>query len=76
MTASANDFPVPSLGELLRRRETLEHRLNDGDVHIRNASRDGVDTSAWEDLWVSLLHDYEMVCRAIESQRSGLPAAA
>jgi hypothetical protein len=44
------------------RREALERRLEDGYERIEQALDDGADVAAWEDFWLQLLRDYEVVC--------------
>ena len=44
------------------RRLTLERRLEDGYRRIEQALQDGADVTAWEDFWIHLLREYEVVC--------------
>jgi hypothetical protein len=48
--------------DLRRRKAKLEQRLEDGYVRINDAEAEGRDVSAWEELWMTLLHEYESVC--------------
>ena len=73
---SRTERNTDSLTALNRRRDELLKRLNDGDAQIRDAARSGIDTARWEDLWISLLREYEAVCRQIASGRSELARAA
>jgi hypothetical protein len=76
MTSSRRDTNLTDVEDLVRRRDTLEQRLHDGDLQIREAARAGADTSGWEDLWISLLREYEAVCRELTSRGAVLRAAA
>ena len=53
--------------ELIARRNELLQRLNDGDERISLAKRNGADTAQWENYWISLLRDYELVCTELVS---------
>lgn len=44
----------------------LAHRLDDGYRRIDEAQRAGVDTSAWEEFWLKLLHEYELLCDELD----------
>ena len=45
--------------------ETLKARLDDGWRKIDEAKDTGTDTRGWEDLWLSILHEYESACDQI-----------
>lgn len=45
------------------RREMLERRLEDGYRRIDQAALTGADVSEWETFWITLLGEYEDVCR-------------
>lgn len=44
------------------RRDTLEHRLEEGFAKIEDARRSGRDFASWERVWFELLREYEDVC--------------
>lgn len=46
--------------------ETLKARLEAGYERIDVARQKGVDTRAWTDFWITLLHEYETVCDELE----------
>lgn len=50
---------------LTERRDRLEARLTDGWHRINEAEAKGRDITAWEELWLNLLHEYEDVCDQI-----------
>jgi hypothetical protein len=54
---------VPAVVELDARRASLEMRLEDGFRRIDEAVLAGDDVSGWETFWISLLREYEDVCR-------------
>jgi hypothetical protein len=55
----------------------LVRRLNAGDEQISTARQNGADTTRWENHWITLLREYESVCRELdESAGSPLAAAA
>jgi hypothetical protein len=56
-----------SRADLIARRNELLQRLNDGDVRIAAARRDGIDTTRWETHWIQLLREYEQVCRDLNT---------
>ena len=62
--------------DLQSRKAELIRRLQDGDEQITAAKRDGVDTSRWESHWITLLRQYESVCREIAESGDQYPAAA
>jgi len=68
----APDPPSLRDAELFRRRDELDQRLEDGYMRIEEAASLGKTPrtiSAWEDFWMTLLHEYEEVCN--ELQRVG-----
>jgi len=40
---------------------TLERRLDDGYRRIDQGIADGLDVSHWEEFWIDLLHQYEIM---------------
>jgi hypothetical protein len=55
----------PTLSELEERKLTLVRRLEDGYSRIELALQQGRDVTQWEDLWETLLHEYEAICDEI-----------
>jgi hypothetical protein len=53
---------------LARQRDLLAQRLETGFQRIERAEREGRDVSEWEQLWISLLHEYEAVCRNLNQR--------
>jgi hypothetical protein len=51
-----------SIDELRRRSQTLERRLEDGFDRISTAELQGRDVTAWEEFWLTLLREYEVIC--------------
>ena len=41
-------------------------RLDDGYARIDEAALSGTDVSEWESFWISLLREYEDVCRELD----------
>jgi hypothetical protein len=64
--------------ELVRELEILEHRLQDGERRIEEATHIGAETIAWEEFWIELLHTYEAVYRRLADLDPGIarPIAA
>lgn len=62
--------------ELERELEALEHRLDDGERRIEEATRIGADTASWEAFWIELLRSYEAVYRRLEAVERDHPALA
>jgi hypothetical protein len=62
MNASSSDKPPIRIEALRQHRTALEQRLEDGFLRIGEADVQGRDIGAWEEFWVSLLHEYESVC--------------
>lgn len=55
------------VGTLKVRQVVLRNRLNDGWSRIEQAEQAGADVAAWEELWFSLLREYEACCRDIDA---------
>lgn len=55
----------PTLSELEERKLTLVRRLEDGYSRIELALQQSRDVTQWEDLWETLLHEYEAICDEI-----------
>ena len=51
---------------LVEHRDSLCHRLEQGYAKIERGLADGQDVTAWEDLWISLLREYERICDEID----------
>ena len=69
--------PRSTSEELRNRQSELCRRLIDGDEQITSAKRIGADTTGWENHWITLLREYEAVCRALdELAPQQYPAAA
>jgi hypothetical protein len=56
-----------SRAQLEQQRDQLYERLDTGFGRIDAELAQGRDVTEWERLWVSLLAQYESVCRQIES---------
>jgi hypothetical protein len=70
-------LPYTTIDELRSRKVELVSRLNKGDDRIAAAKRNGADTTRLEDHWITLLHEYELVCRALsDAGIDQYPAAA
>ena len=52
-----------SMNALDGRREALALRLEEGYRRIDDAVLTGGDVSEWESFWISLLREYEDICR-------------
>ena len=63
-------------GPLVRERDELVRRLQDGDTKIILARTSGADVSRLETLWISLLHEYEATSDAIARGGSSRLASA
>ena len=48
------------------RRDTLYERLESGYQRIEHGLTDGRDVTTWEDLWLTLLNEYEEVCDQLQ----------
>ena len=46
--------------------DTLYERLESGYQRIEHGLTDGRDITTWEDLWLSLLNEYEEVCDQLQ----------
>ncbi len=64
-TADAASQLSPVQSELEERKLTLVRRLEDGYSRIELALQQGRDVTQWEDLWETLLHEYEAICDEI-----------
>ena len=62
--------------DLRARCNELVRRLNDGDEQISTARRSGADTTRWENHWITLLREYEAVCRELNESTGDQFAAA
>ena len=51
---------------LVEHRESLSQRLEQGYAKIERRLADGQNVTAWEDLWISLLREYERICDEID----------
>ena len=60
--------PDIDLENLRARQAELLRRLMEGDLQISIAKRDGTDTTRWENHWITLLREYETVCRTLAQQ--------
>lgn len=60
----------PARNELEERKLTLTRRLEDGYSRIELALQQGRDVTQWEDLWETLLHEYEAICDDISQMPS------
>jgi hypothetical protein len=60
--------PDIDLDNLRARQSELHRRLMEGDLQISVAKRDGTDTTRWENHWITLLREYEAVCRTLAEQ--------
>ncbi|CCF82358.1 hypothetical protein [Nitrolancea hollandica] len=60
--ADAASQVSPARSELEERKLTLVRRLEDGYSRIELALQQGRDVTQWEDLWETLLHEYEAIC--------------
>jgi hypothetical protein len=67
MTVATIEQQTLSRAQLEEQRDQLYERLDTGFARIDAAQARGRDVSEWEILWVSLLAQYESVCRQIES---------
>ena len=45
------------------RQDVLERRLEDGYLRIDQAALSGADVTEWESFWITLLGEYEDLCR-------------
>lgn len=56
----------------------LAARLEDGYTRIEEAiaKHDHRNVADWERFWLSLLHDYEQLCDAVEDQAEAVEQAA
>lgn len=68
--AESRSSKVPGLKVVERASEqsaaALAERLEDGYRRIDEAERRGADITAWEEFWLKLLHEYEVLCDELE----------
>jgi hypothetical protein len=57
-----------SEANLIALRDELVRRLESGDAQITEAKVQGTDTSRWENHWITLLREYEGVCKVLQSR--------
>lgn len=48
------------------RRDALYERLEEGYGRIERGLDEGRDVTSWEDLWLTLLQEYESVCDQLQ----------
>lgn len=65
---------INAISPLAARRDTLYDRLEAGYVKIERGLREGADVTAWEDLWLALLAEYEAVCDQLTADLAAGPA--
>lgn len=63
--AGATSRVTSTRSELEERKLTLTRRLEDGYNRIELAIQQGRDITQWEDLWETLLQEYEVICDEI-----------
>ena len=51
---------------LVEHRDSLSRRLEQGYAKIERGLAAGQNVTAWEDLWISLLREYERICDEID----------
>ena len=51
---------------LVEHRDSLSQRLEQGYTKIERGLATGQNVTAWEDLWISLLREYERICDEID----------
>ena len=66
MKTMRQDTEPIQIDELRHRRTALERRLEDGFIRIEEAEVEGRDIGAWEEFWISLLREYELVCDELQ----------
>ena len=64
--ASQQQTTLGDRAALVEHRESLSHRLEQGYAKIERGLADGQNVTAWEDLWISLLREYERICDEID----------
>ena len=67
--------PSTSTASFTALRDELIRRLESGDRQITAAKANGADTTRWEDHWITLLREYERVCRMLDSETAERAAA-
>jgi hypothetical protein len=67
----ASDPPPLDLVITLReKRDKLDQRLEDGFRKIAEGEAEGRDVASWEAFWMSLLREYEDVCKELTGMGS------
>lgn len=56
---------IQTSANLIALRDELVRRLEAGDLQINEAKKTGADTTRWENHWITLLREYEQVCRML-----------
>lgn len=56
---------IQTSANLTALRDELVRRLEAGDAQITEAKRTGADTTRWENHWITLLREYEQICRML-----------
>jgi hypothetical protein len=64
------------MSALETRRDTLYERLEKGYERISEGLDQGRDITKWEDLWLELLNEYEIVCNELEGRTTMQPTGA
>jgi hypothetical protein len=64
-TTTIQQIPAVSLEQ---RRDTLAARLETGFQKIEQAENAGTDTTRWEQAWLRLLKEYELICDQLDSR--------
>jgi hypothetical protein len=67
--------PTSSTQNVTALRDELVRRLEAGDRQITEAKANGADTTRWEDHWITLLREYEQVCRMLTGDQAERAAA-
>lgn len=58
--------PFHRRSTLENRRDSLYLRLEQRYDQIEQAVADGTDVTTWEDLWITMLQEYEQVCDQLQ----------
>jgi hypothetical protein len=67
LTTRRNDIQrFAERSALETRRDSLYERLEEGYGRIERGLDEGRDITTWEDLWLSLLNEYEAVCDQLQ----------
>jgi hypothetical protein len=64
-----------STAHVIALRDELVRRLEAGDRQISSAKANGADATRWEDHWITLLREYEQVCRMLSNDSAERAAA-